>query len=168
MTNVSDMSRLIEKVDFWQGTGNKDGYGSPEDRSKAWGYDKNGELLFSAEYDENDNFRLSLFSGEPGKIKICEDFDNAFAKCDVLIAPTVPNTAFPLNYTCDNVIEMYLSDICTVPINIAHLPAISIPCGKDKNNLPIGMQIIGNKKQEQTILNTAYYFEKNSDIAKNL
>lgn len=102
------------------------------------------------------------------RVKICEDFDNAFAKCDVLIAPTVPNTAFPLNYTCNNVIEMYLSDICTVPINIAHLPAISIPCGKDKNNLPIGMQIIGNKKCEQTILNTAYYYEQNSDVAKNL
>jgi len=102
------------------------------------------------------------------RAKICQDFDNVFAKCDVLITPTVPNTAFPLNYTCNNVIEMYLSDICTVPINIAHLPAISIPCGKDKNGLPIGMQIIGNKKQEQTILNTAYYYEQNSESAKNL
>jgi aspartyl-tRNA(Asn)/glutamyl-tRNA(Gln) amidotransferase subunit A len=90
------------------------------------------------------------------------EFNDIFAKCDVLIAPTAPNTAFPLNFRGASSIEMYLSDICTVPINIAGLPAISVPCGKDAKGLPIGMQIIGKKFDEATILNMAYFYEQNS------
>ena len=56
--------------------------------------------------------------------------------------------------------EMYLSDICTVPVNIAGVPAISIPCGVDSNNMPIGMQLIGNYFDEETILNAAYTYEQ--------
>ncbi len=97
------------------------------------------------------------------RVKIKKDFENAFAKCDCIIAPTVPNTAFPLNYTSKNVIEMYLSDIYTVPVNVAGLPSVSLPCGKDKSGMPISMQIIGNALQEEKILNTAYYYEQNYD-----
>ena len=55
---------------------------------------------------------------------------------------------------------MYLADICTVPVNIAGLPGISVPCGVDKNNMPIGMQLIGNYFSEETLLNAAYTYEK--------
>lgn len=86
----------------------------------------------------------------------------AFEKCDVLFAPTAPNTAFKRGYSGGNAVETYLSDVCTVPVNIAGLPAISIPCGEDKNGLPIGVQIIGRKFSDALVLDTAYYAELNN------
>ena len=87
-------------------------------------------------------------------------FENAFQKCDVLLAPTVPMTAFPRNFTAQDPVETYLTDICTVPVNIAGLSAVSIPCGCDAAGLPIGMQLIGNRFCESTILNAAYQYEE--------
>lgn len=83
-----------------------------------------------------------------------------FEKCDFIFAPTVPQTAFPLGYSGGNAIETYLSDICTVPANVAGLPAISLPCGKDKSGLPVGVQIIGKKYSDQSLLSVAYFAEK--------
>lgn len=83
----------------------------------------------------------------------------AFEKCDVLFAPTAPRTAFPMGYSGGNAVETYLSDVCTVPVNIAGLPAISIPCGVDKEGMPIGMQIIGKKFDDPRVLDTAYFAE---------
>ncbi len=95
--------------------------------------------------------------------EIIKEFQQTFEQCDVLIAPTAPNTAFPLNYKGTSSVDMYLSDICTVPINIAGIPSISVPCGKDSKGLPIGMQIMGKKFDEATILNMAYFYEQNSE-----
>jgi aspartyl-tRNA(Asn)/glutamyl-tRNA(Gln) amidotransferase subunit A len=92
--------------------------------------------------------------------RVKADFEKVFEKYDFLIAPTAPNCAYPLGYTQNNAIEMYLSDICTVPANICGLPAISIPCGISHENLPIGMQIIGSKFSDSKLLSFAYYFEK--------
>ncbi|AZT91010.1 Asp-tRNA(Asn)/Glu-tRNA(Gln) amidotransferase subunit GatA [Caldicellulosiruptor changbaiensis] len=89
-------------------------------------------------------------------------FDEAFQKYDVIITPTSPTTAFKIGERVSNPLEMYMSDICTVPVNIAGLPAISIPCGFDSNGLPIGLQIIGKAFDEQTILRVAYTYEQNS------
>ena len=83
----------------------------------------------------------------------------AFEKCDVLFAPTAPNTAFNQGYSGGNAVETYLSDVCTVPVNIAGLPAISIPCGLDKGGMPIGVQIIGKKFSDALVLDTAYHAE---------
>ncbi|MGN0521325.1 MAG: Asp-tRNA(Asn)/Glu-tRNA(Gln) amidotransferase subunit GatA [Eubacterium sp.] len=91
------------------------------------------------------------------------DFDEIFNTCDVLIAPTAPNTAFPLNFGGASPVDMYLSDIATVPINITGVPAISVPVMNDSNGLPIGMQIIGKKFSEKTLLDTAYFYEKNAE-----
>ena len=91
---------------------------------------------------------------------IKEKFDEAFNKYDVLLTPVSPTTAFNIGEKCNNPLEMYLADICTVSINIAGLPAISIPCGVDKGNMPIGMQLIGNRFEERKILNVAYAFEQ--------
>lgn len=91
------------------------------------------------------------------------DFDEIFNTCDVLIAPTAPNTAFELNCSSASPVDMYLSDIATVPINITGVPAISIPIKNDSRGLPIGMQIIGKKFSEKTILNAAYFYEKNAE-----
>ena len=92
--------------------------------------------------------------------RISSEFSNAFTDVDVIATPTVPSTAFKIGENIDNPLKMYSTDICTVTINIAGLPAVSIPCGRDTNNLPIGLQLIGNKFSEQTLLNTAYSYEQ--------
>jgi len=74
--------------------------------------------------------------------------------------PTSPTVAFNIGAKSDNQLEMYLADICTVPINVAGLPGISIPCGVDKSGMPIGMQIIGKQFSEETLLNAAYTYEQ--------
>ena len=91
--------------------------------------------------------------------RILQEFNNAFADVDVIAAPTVPTTAFKVGEKIGDPLKMYVSDMCTVTVNIAGLPAVSVPCGLDSKNLPIGLQLIGNKFTEQTILNTAYAYE---------
>lgn len=91
---------------------------------------------------------------------IVKAFDEAFKKCDFILAPTVPMTAFKMGHAVSDPIETYLTDICTVPVNIAGLPAVSVPCGFNDKGMPIGMQLIGNKFSEATILNAANAFEK--------
>lgn len=91
---------------------------------------------------------------------VANEFERAFEKYDVILTPTSPTTAFEIGTKSNNPLEMYLADICTVSVNIAGLPGISIPCGLDSKGLPIGMQLIGNKFQEETILNAAYTYEQ--------
>ena len=91
---------------------------------------------------------------------IKNEFNKAFEKYDVLITPTAPNVAFDMGAKSNNPLEMYMEDLCTVPINVAGLPAISVPCGVDKNGMPIGMQIIGKQFSEEAILNAAYTYEQ--------
>jgi aspartyl-tRNA(Asn)/glutamyl-tRNA(Gln) amidotransferase subunit A len=91
---------------------------------------------------------------------IIKAFDDAFKNVDVILAPTVPMTAFKMGEATSDPVETYLTDICTVPINIAGLPSVSVPCGFNKNGMPIGMQIIGNKFKEGTILNVAYKYQQ--------
>ncbi len=87
------------------------------------------------------------------------EFSKAFVECDVLAAPTVPRGAFPLGYSGGNVVETYLSDICTVPANIAGLPAVSVPCGVDKDGLPLGLQFIGDRFKDGAVLSASYFAE---------
>ncbi len=86
-------------------------------------------------------------------------FDEAFSMCDVILSSTVPSTATPHDFVPQDQMQSYMSDICTVPANMAGLPAVSVPCGKDSNNLPIGMQLIGARQNEAVILNVAHQFE---------
>ena len=88
------------------------------------------------------------------------EFDKAFAKYDVLLTPTSPTVAFEIGTRSNNPLEIYLADICTVSVNIAGLPGISLPCGVDSKGMPVGMQLIGNKFEEEKILNAAYAFEQ--------
>lgn len=91
---------------------------------------------------------------------IVKAFKNAYKKYDVILAPTVPSTAFEFNFTSVDPVQTYLTDICTVPVNIAGLPAVSLPCGFDSKNLPVGMQLIGDSFSENKLLNIANQFEK--------
>jgi aspartyl-tRNA(Asn)/glutamyl-tRNA(Gln) amidotransferase subunit A len=98
---------------------------------------------------------------------VSNEFSKAFEKYDVILTPTSPVTAFDIGSKTENPLEMYLADICTVSINIAGVPAISIPCGVDSQGMPIGMQLIGNKFCEETILNVAYAYEQATEFRKN-
>jgi aspartyl-tRNA(Asn)/glutamyl-tRNA(Gln) amidotransferase subunit A len=91
---------------------------------------------------------------------IIEDFRKAFEKYDVLISPTSPTTAFKIGEKVEDPLTMYLSDICTIPVNLAGLPAISIPSGLSKDNLPMGLQIIANILREDNIFRAACSLEK--------
>ena len=97
---------------------------------------------------------------------IRKDFDNAFEKVDILLTPTCPTTAFLKGDFVNDPLSMYLSDLLTVPVNLAGLPAVSIPCGFDKKGLPIGLQLIGNVLQENKILNAANVFEIDAQVIK--
>ena len=91
---------------------------------------------------------------------IINEFKKNFEKCDVILTPTSPTTAFKFGERSDNPLQMYLADLYTVPVNIAGIPAISIPCGVDSNNLPIGLQLIGKHFDEETLFRAAYSFEQ--------
>ena len=91
---------------------------------------------------------------------IANDFNEAFKECDFIITPTAPNVAFPLNEEQNDPIKMYLNDVFTVPASLAVLPGISIPFGKEKNNLPLGIQILGKHFDEQKVFNAALSLEK--------
>lgn len=93
---------------------------------------------------------------------IRDDFSKAFSRCNCLITPTSPTPAFHIGERIDDPLKMYLSDIFTISVNLAGLPAISIPCGFSREGLPIGMQIIGKPFDELTILQVAYAYESHT------
>ena len=93
-----------------------------------------------------------------------QEFNKAFQKYDLLLTPTSPTTAFEVGTKSNNPLEMYLADICTVSVNIAGVPAISVPCGTSSNGLPIGFQLIGKHFDEETIYRAAYTYEQNTDF----
>ena len=96
---------------------------------------------------------------------IRQEFDQAFEKFDALVTPTSPTFPFKIGEKVDDPLQMYLSDVCTLPINIAGLPAISIPAGF-ADGLPIGMQIIAKPFAEETILKIAYAYQQATDLHK--
>lgn len=94
------------------------------------------------------------------KAMIKKDFDEAFAKYDVILGPVAPTTAPKLGSSLADPIKMYLGDIYTISVNLAGLPGISVPCGKDDNGLPIGVQLIGDCFNEKKLIQTAYAYEQ--------
>ena len=96
---------------------------------------------------------------------IKNDFDKAFSDIDAILTPSTPSAAFKIGEKSDPV-SMYLNDVFTVPVNLAGLPAISVPAGYDKNNLPLGLQLIGKPFDEQTILNLSFAIEKRANFKK--
>ncbi|MBF2000742.1 MAG: Asp-tRNA(Asn)/Glu-tRNA(Gln) amidotransferase subunit GatA, partial [Synechococcales cyanobacterium M58_A2018_015] len=94
---------------------------------------------------------------------IKQDFERAFAEVDVLVCPTSPTTAFKAGEKKDDPLGMYLLDLMTIPVNLAGLPGLSLPCGFDDQGLPIGLQIIGNVLREDLVLQAAYAYEQSTD-----
>ena len=99
---------------------------------------------------------------------IKNDFDDAYNKVDAILTPSTPSAAFKIGEKLNDPVSMYLNDIFTVPVNLAGLPAISIPAGHDKKGYPLGLQVIGKAFDEQNILNIAYSIEKNINFKNNI
>jgi aspartyl-tRNA(Asn)/glutamyl-tRNA(Gln) amidotransferase subunit A len=94
---------------------------------------------------------------------IARDFSEAFRRCDVIMGPTSPTTAFRLGEKIDDPVQMYLNDIYTIPANLAGLPGMSIPCGFDDQGLPVGLQIIGDYFSEAKMLGAAHQYQLATD-----
>ncbi len=97
---------------------------------------------------------------------IKQDFEQAFGKVDVLVCPTSPTTAFKAGDKTNDPLSMYLLDLMTIPVNLAGLPGLSLPCGFDEQGLPIGLQIIGNVLREDLVLQAAYSYEQATEWHK--
>jgi aspartyl-tRNA(Asn)/glutamyl-tRNA(Gln) amidotransferase subunit A len=94
-------------------------------------------------------------------------FDEAFKKCDFILAPVTPSTAFSLDNIEKDAVKMYMEDIFTVPVNIAGLPALSVPCGMTDEKLPVGMQLIGPRFSESMLYQLGYAYEQNNKENRN-
>jgi len=94
---------------------------------------------------------------------IAQDFVEAFTRCDVIVGPTAPSVAFDLGSKIADPVQMYLSDIYTIAVNLAGLPGMSIPCGFGAKGRPVGLQVIGNYFQEARMLNIAHRFQQATD-----
>ncbi|OQB36676.1 MAG: Glutamyl-tRNA(Gln) amidotransferase subunit A [Candidatus Hydrogenedentes bacterium ADurb.Bin179] len=92
---------------------------------------------------------------------IKKDFDAAFEQCDVIAGPTSPTPSFEFGAKSDNPLEMYLSDIYTISVNLATLPGMSVPCGLTKGGLPVGLQLMARPFEEETLLRAAHFYEQN-------
>ena len=99
---------------------------------------------------------------------IQQDYARAFEKVDVIVAPTAPTPAFKIGEMISDPLKMYLQDVCTVPLNLAGLPGISIPCGYSNHHMPIGLQIIGKALDEETVLRAAYTYEQCQSFHKEM
>ncbi|MCL4536297.1 MAG: Asp-tRNA(Asn)/Glu-tRNA(Gln) amidotransferase subunit GatA [Nitrospirae bacterium] len=101
--------------------------------------------------------------GQQVRTLIKQDFDNAFKNVDVIVTPTSPSAAFKIGEKATDPLQMYLSDIFTISVNLAGVPAISIPCGFTRDNLPVGLQIIGKHFDEESIFKIAYAYEQSTE-----
>lgn len=135
-------------------------------RSEGFGSEVKRRIMLGTYALSSGYYDAYYLKAQKVRTLIKEDFDKAFSKYDILITPTSPTPAFKLKEKVLDPLTMYLSDIYTVPINLAGIPAISLNCGYSKSNLPIGLQIIGKHFSEEIILRAAYNFEKHSDVEK--
>ena len=136
-------------------------------RSEAFGDEVKRRIILGTYVLSSGSYDAYYKKAQKVRTFVKKEFDKNFAKYDVLLTPVAPTTAFNIGEKSNNPLEMYLADICTVSINIAGVPAISIPCGVDKSGMPIGMQLIGNRFNEETILNAAYAFEQKEKFREN-
>jgi aspartyl-tRNA(Asn)/glutamyl-tRNA(Gln) amidotransferase subunit A len=149
------------------------GYRAPEYTDLADMYEKSRAQGFGAEVQRRIMIGTYVLSHgyydayylQAQKIRrlIAQDFVEAYKHCDVIMGPTSPSTAFKLGEKGDDPVQMYLSDIYTIAVNLAGLPGMSIPCGFGDNNMPVGLQIIGNYFDEARMLNVAHQYQLATD-----
>ena len=136
-------------------------------RSEAFGPEVKRRIILGTYVLSSGYYDAYYKKAQQVRTFVKNEFDKAFAKYDVVLTPTAPAVAYKFGEKTENPLEMYLSDICTVSINVAGLPGISIPCGVDSEGMPIGMQLIGPRFGEAAILNAAYTFEQATKFREN-
>lgn len=135
-------------------------------RSEGFGSEAKRRILLGTYCLSTGYYDAYYLKAQKVRTKIKEDFDNAFKSCDCIVTPTSPTAAFKIGEKTDDPLAMYLSDIFTISANLAGLPAISIPCGFSKTNLPIGLHILARPFDEETLFRAAYTFEQATDHHK--
>lgn len=133
-------------------------------RSEGFGSEAKRRILLGTYCLSSGYYEAYYLKAQKARTKIKEDFDKAFKSCDCIVTPTSPTTAFRIGEKLDDPLAMYLSDIFTIPANLAGLPGMSIPCGFSKGGLPIGLQILAKAFDEETIFRAAYAFEQSTDF----
>jgi aspartyl-tRNA(Asn)/glutamyl-tRNA(Gln) amidotransferase subunit A len=135
-------------------------------RSQGFGNEAKRRILLGTYCLSTGYYDAYYLKAQKVRTRMREDFDKAFTACDCIITPTSPTPAFKIGEKMSDPLSMYLSDIYTIPANLAGLPAISIPCGFSKEGLPIGMQILAKAFDEETIFRAAYTFEQSTEFHK--
>ena len=137
-------------------------------RSEGFGDEVKRRILIGTYVLSSGYYDAYYLKAQKVRQLIKNDFDKAFNDVDAILTPSTPSSAFEIGDKSKDPVSMYLNDIFTVPVNLSGLPAISIPAGYDKNNLPLGLQVIGKAFDEQTILNLSLAIEKRANFQKNL
>ncbi|MBM4167637.1 MAG: Asp-tRNA(Asn)/Glu-tRNA(Gln) amidotransferase subunit GatA [Ignavibacteria bacterium] len=128
-------------------------------RSRGFGQEVKRRIMLGTYVLSSGYYDAYYLKGQKVRRLISSDFERALSEVDVLIGPTSPTTSFKAGEKTDDPLQMYLSDIYTTSANLAGIPAVSIPCGTDGNNLPIGLQIMGKQFDEETVLRVADFLE---------
>ncbi len=136
-------------------------------RSEGFGDEVKRRILIGTYVLSSGYYDAYYLKAQKVRQLIKNDFDKVFGDVDAILTPSTPSSAFKIGEKTDDPVSMYLNDIFTVPVNLSGLPAISVPSGYDKNNLPLGLQIIGKAFDEQTILNLSLAIEKRVKFKKN-
>ena len=137
-------------------------------RSEGFGDEVKRRILIGTYVLSSGYYDAYYLKAQKVRRLIKDDFDKAFVKVDAILTPSTPSSAFKIGEKKNDPISMYLNDIFTVPTNLAGIPAISVPAGHDKNNLPLGLQLIGKPLGEQTLLNLALSIESKSNFKQNI
>jgi len=137
-----------------------------ETRSEGFGAEAKRRILLGTFVLSAGYYDAYYRQGQKVRTLMREDFSNAFKEVDVLLSATAPTAAFKIGEKSTDPLAMYLSDILTIPANLAGIPAISLPCGFTKSGLPIGLQLMGRPFDEETLLRTAYTFEQAVEVYK--
>ncbi|MDE1920470.1 MAG: Asp-tRNA(Asn)/Glu-tRNA(Gln) amidotransferase subunit GatA [Candidatus Omnitrophica bacterium] len=134
-----------------------------ETRSKGFGAEAKRRIMLGTYALSSGYYDAYYLRGQKVRTLIKNDLDEAFKVCDVVLTPTSPTVAFKVGEKMSDPLSMYLSDIYTIPANLAGIPAISVPCGFSKGGLPIGMQLMGKAFDEEMLLRVSYTYEQNTE-----
>ena len=137
-------------------------------RSEGFGNEVKRRILIGTYVLSSGYYDAYYLKAQKVRQLIKNDFDKAFNDVDAILTPSTPSSAFEIGDKIDDPVSMYLNDIFTVPVNLSGLPAISVPAGYDKNNLPLGLQLIGKPFDEQTILNLSLAIENRANFKKKI
>ncbi len=135
-------------------------------RSKGFGEEAKRRLMLGTYVLSSGYYEAYYLKASKVRTKIKEDFDRTYERCDFIITPTSPTAAFKIGERTGDPLSMYLSDVYTIPANLAGIPAISIPCGFTGKGLPVGLQILAAAFREDIIIKAAHAFEINTDFHK--